>query len=181
MSSQITPATSTLEFESQAPNEKLQYRSPSPTICGDHIDKEKAENSDAVNPDTISPFRKTLILVILCTAQLFDIFNACAAIVSLPQVGFHSVSHPCQQMLKCNTQISKDLNFLPGTLTWILSGYTLTFAAFMLVAGRLADIYHPKPVFTLGFLIIGLLSIPIAASVNPVMLVVFRALQGIGT
>ncbi|KAF8991537.1 major facilitator superfamily domain-containing protein [Cyathus striatus] len=109
----------------------------------------------------LTHLRKNLILAILCLAQFFDIFNACAAIVSLPI-------------------ITQDLNFPPGTIQWILSAYTLTFAAFMLVAGRIADIIHPKPVFTVGFLVIGLLSIPIGTSVSPIMAIIFRALQGIG-
>ncbi|KAF8896092.1 major facilitator superfamily domain-containing protein [Infundibulicybe gibba] len=102
-----------------------------------------------------------LILAILSGAQFFDVFNACSAIVSLPQM-------------------ATDLQFEEGTVQWILSGYTLTFAAFMLVSGRLGDIFHPKPIFSAGFLVIGLLSIPIGASVNPIMAIIFRALQGIG-
>lgn len=62
----------------------------------------------------------------------------------------------------------------------MLSGYTLTFAAFMLVAGRLADITHPKPIFCIGYGIVGLFSIPVAASVHPIMSIVFRAVQGVG-
>lgn len=78
-------------------------------------------------------------------------------------------------------QLGKDLNFEPSSLQWVVSAYTLTFAAFMLISGRLSDIFHPKPVFVLGFLIIGLLSIPIGASVDPIMMIVLRAVQGIGT
>lgn len=62
----------------------------------------------------------------------------------------------------------------------MLSAYTLTFAAFMLISGRISDMFHPKPVFVVGFLWVGLLSIPIAASVNPIMTIVLRAAQGIG-
>ncbi|TFK33520.1 major facilitator superfamily domain-containing protein [Crucibulum laeve] len=144
------------------------YPSSCPTLQGNH-DEEKGStkeiSSNAVDvskgPTSLTPLRKILILSILCAAQFFDIFNAVASIVSLPQ-------------------ISEDLNFKPGTIQWILSGYTLTFASFMLVAGRIADILHPKPVFTAGFLVIGILSIPVGASVNPIMAVIFRALQGIG-
>ena len=50
----------------------------------------------------------------------------------------------------------------------------------MLISGRLSDIFSPKPVFVLGFLIVGLMAIPIAASTNSIMVLVFRALQGIG-
>ncbi|KAE9402344.1 MFS general substrate transporter [Gymnopus androsaceus JB14] len=85
---------------------------------------------------------------------------------------------------RCSTsvcyQLGADLGFSPAALQWVLSAYTLTFAAFLLISGRLSDIFHPKPVFVAGFLVIGLLSIPIAASVNPIMVIVLRAFQGIG-
>lgn len=64
-------------------------------------------------------------------------------------------------------------------LPWILTGYTLTFGAFQVPAGRLSDIYHPRPVFCLGFLLVGIFSILCAVSVNPIMLIVFRAVSGL--
>ncbi|KAF4571718.1 hypothetical protein EYR36_009062 [Pleurotus pulmonarius] len=110
---------------------------------------------------SLSKLRKIIILGVFCSAQFFDLFNANAVIVSLPSLG-------------------ADLNFTPGALQWILSAYTLTFASFMLISGTLSDIYHPKPIFCLGFAFLGLFSIPVAASVHPIMAIVFRALQGIG-
>ncbi|KDQ32412.1 hypothetical protein PLEOSDRAFT_1024998, partial [Pleurotus ostreatus PC15] len=85
--------------------------------------------------ESLSPIRKLVLLGVFCSAQFFDVFNASAVLVSLPSV--------------------KDLHFAPGTLQWILSAYTLTFASFMLIAGTLSDIFHPKPIFCLGFLFVG--------------------------
>ncbi|KIK53240.1 hypothetical protein GYMLUDRAFT_49413 [Collybiopsis luxurians FD-317 M1] len=119
---------------------------------------------DATKPTAqleLTKLRRNLILFVLCSSQFFDIFNASAAILSLPEMG-------------------ADLGFATGSLQWILSVYTLTFAAFMLASGRLADITHPKPIFCVGYAIVGLFSIPVAASVNPIMSIVFRAIQGIG-
>ncbi|KAL0948778.1 hypothetical protein HGRIS_008908 [Hohenbuehelia grisea] len=109
----------------------------------------------------LSSLRKFAILIVLCSAQFLDIFNANAVIVSLPRLG-------------------ADLGFSAGTLQWVLSAYTLTFAAFMLISGTVSDIFHPKPVFAIGFAVVGLFSIPIGASVHPIMTIVFRAVQGIG-
>ncbi|KAF4607679.1 hypothetical protein EYR40_000014 [Pleurotus pulmonarius] len=78
------------------------------------------------------------------------------------------------------SQLGEDLHFAPGALQWILSAYTLTFASFMLIAGTLSDIFHPKPIFCLGFSFVGIFNIPVGASVHPIMSIVFRALQGIG-
>lgn len=64
-------------------------------------------------------------------------------------------------------------------LPWILTAYTLTFGSFQVPAGRLSDIYHPRPVFCVGFLFVGIFSLICAVSVHPIMLLVFRALCGI--
>lgn len=50
----------------------------------------------------------------------------------------------------------------------------------MVTAGRLSDIYHPKPVFCGGYVLLGIFSVLCGVSVHPIMLLVFRAIQGIG-
>ncbi|KAJ8488461.1 hypothetical protein ONZ45_g13945 [Pleurotus djamor] len=122
------------------------------------VEASQAEDSEGTN---LSGIRKALMLAIVCFAQFFDLFNANAAIVSLPSMG-------------------EDLNFAPSELQWVLSAYTLTFASFLLISGTLSDIFHPNPVFVLGLLLIGLFSIPVGASVHPIMAIIFRAIQGIG-
>ncbi|KAF8991548.1 major facilitator superfamily domain-containing protein [Cyathus striatus] len=170
MASQTTPTSLEAQPVVSEPKVGVSLSTAPTLVCGDDWGKNSSADvavessspgAEAVSKNSLTPLRKNLILTILCLAQFFDIFNACAAIVALPT-------------------ISEELKFSPGTIQWILSAYTLTFAAFMLVAGRIADIVHPKPVFTLGFLVIGLLSIPVGASVNPIMAIIFRALQGIG-
>ncbi|KAF8520827.1 major facilitator superfamily domain-containing protein [Gautieria morchelliformis] len=111
--------------------------------------------------ESLKGFRKAFMLFFLCSAQFFDIFNAVSTIIALPE-------------------ISKDLHFFPGALQWVVSAYTLTFATFLLFAGRLSDIYYPKLVFSLGYFAVGVFSILCAVSVHPIMLLVFRAMQGIG-
>ena len=62
---------------------------------------------------------------------------------------------------------------------WILTGYSLTFASTMLLAGRLADRYGRLTVFRIG--LIGLLISSLAAGLAPsvILLVVARGVQGI--
>ncbi|KAI0073793.1 MFS general substrate transporter [Panus rudis PR-1116 ss-1] len=119
--------------------------------------------SSSVEPNFSSPtgWRKVAIISVLCSAQFFDIFNACASITALPSIGEH-------------------LGFTSGVLQWVLAAYTLTFGALQVPAGRLSDIYHPKPVFCIGYLALGIFSILCAVSVHPIMLIVFRAMSGIG-
>ena len=113
-------------------------------------------------PQPISRARKLGSLIVICVAQLLDIFNASSAIILLPTLG-------------------QDLGFSESELQWVLSAYALTFGSLMLVSGRIGDVFHPKPVFCAGFLVMGLFSIPVAASVHPIMTIVFRAMQGLGT
>ncbi|KAF8578503.1 MFS general substrate transporter [Ramaria rubella] len=122
-------------------------------------DEEDVLNSESPKPVTVVQRRVTLSL--LCSAQFFDIFNAVSTIIALPQ-------------------ISAALHFAPGELQWVVSAYTLTFATFLLFAGRLADIYHPKPIFCVGYVMVGIFSILCAVSTHPIMLLAFRAVQGTG-
>lgn len=148
---------------------------PTATVCSMSAraelakDLEKVENTnrnaetgpESVAQPELSSLRKALLLSVLCSAQFFDIFNAVSVIIALPD-------------------ISNALHFPSGALQWVVSAYTLTFASTFLLAGRLTDIYHAKPIFCAGYLMVGILSILCAVSVNPIMLLVFRAIQGIG-
>ncbi|KAJ3552365.1 hypothetical protein NM688_g4188 [Phlebia brevispora] len=121
------------------------------------VGKENDENDPVPTP---TGWRKIVLVTILCGAQFFDIFTACSAIAALPTIG-------------------EKLGFTAGQLPWVLSAYTLTFGAFQVPAGRLSDIYHPKPVFCIGFFCVGLFSVLCAVSVQPIMLLVFRAMCGL--
>ncbi|THH32905.1 hypothetical protein EUX98_g1244 [Antrodiella citrinella] len=109
----------------------------------------------------LSGLRKAAILAMLCSAQFFDIFNACSSIAALPSIG-------------------TDLYFTPGMLQWVLAAYTLTFGSMQVPAGRLSDLYNPKPIFIAGYLAVGIFSILCGVSIHPIMLLVFRAVSGIG-
>lgn len=49
-------------------------------------------------------------------------------------------------------EIASELQITPNDVQWVLSAYALSFAAFMLLAGRVSDIYSARYVFTIGFL-----------------------------
>lgn len=65
-------------------------------------------------------------------------------------------------------------------LEWVVDGYTLTFAAFLLTAGALGDRLGPKPVFQTGFVIFAFASLACSLSGDLVTLIVARIVQGIG-
>jgi DHA2 family methylenomycin A resistance protein-like MFS transporter len=63
---------------------------------------------------------------------------------------------------------------------WVLNAYTVAFAAAMLTAGGLADRWGARRVYLAGLLVFALASAACAAAPTVVVLVVARAVQGIG-
>ncbi len=47
--------------------------------------------------------------------------------------------------------ISEDLGVAVGDQAWVLGTYSMAFAATLLFAGRLADLYPPHIIYTIGF------------------------------
>jgi EmrB/QacA subfamily drug resistance transporter len=66
------------------------------------------------------------------------------------------------------------------TLQWVVTGYTLTLAAFLLLGGSLGDRFGRKRIFSIGATWFALASVACALAPNAVMLIAARAVQGIG-
>jgi EmrB/QacA subfamily drug resistance transporter len=67
-----------------------------------------------------------------------------------------------------------------ATLSWVLNGYTVLFAACLAPAGRLADRYGRKRLFLLGVAVFTLASALCAVAPSIPVLIAFRAVQAIG-
>ncbi|MBN8867245.1 MAG: MFS transporter [Solirubrobacterales bacterium] len=67
-----------------------------------------------------------------------------------------------------------------GSLSWVLNGYVIVFAALLMPFGRLADRIGRKRIFVAGLLIFCLASGACAAAWSVQSLVAFRVIQGIG-
>jgi EmrB/QacA subfamily drug resistance transporter len=67
-----------------------------------------------------------------------------------------------------------------GSLSWILNGYTVMFAAFLAPAGRLADRYGRRRLFLVGVAIFTAASAACAFAGSIPMLVAFRVVQAVG-
>ena len=67
-----------------------------------------------------------------------------------------------------------------AALQWVVSSYTITFAAFILSAGALGDRIGAKRVFVAGFALFTLASVVCAAAPTLLILIAARAVQGIG-
>ena len=76
--------------------------------------------------------------------------------------------------------IQEDLGATLSELQWIVTGYALTFAALMLIGGKLADAYGRRLIFVLGIVIFTLASLWCGLSATSEMLIVARIVQGAG-
>ncbi|KAJ3479488.1 hypothetical protein NLI96_g9024 [Meripilus lineatus] len=65
--------------------------------------------------------------------------------------------------------------------TWIMSAFQLTFASFLLISGRVCDIYSPKFAFISGVILLGIFTLGSGLVVDKISFIVFRALCGIAT
>ena len=105
--------------------------------------------------------RKTETLILCCLAQFMVILDVSIVNVALPS-------------------IRKDLGFSAVDLQWVVNAYTLTFAGFLLLGGRAADLLGRRAVFIAGLLLFALASLLGGLSNSQGMLVIARGVQGLG-
>jgi EmrB/QacA subfamily drug resistance transporter len=76
--------------------------------------------------------------------------------------------------------IQSDLQTDLSSLQWIVTGYALTFAALMLIGGKLADAYGRRLIFILGIAVFTLASLWCGLAGSGDMLIAARVVQGAG-
>ncbi|KAI0631657.1 MFS general substrate transporter [Trametes polyzona] len=107
-----------------------------------------------------SPLRRYVLLLIFCLAQFLDAFSNAALFPAIPSLAI---------LLHMTVEES----------TWIISAFQLTFASFLLISGRVSDVYSPKIAFIGGITVLGLLSLGAGFVTSKIPLIVLRALAGI--
>jgi EmrB/QacA subfamily drug resistance transporter len=100
-------------------------------------------------------------LAVLCTAQFVDVLDVNVVLVALPAIG-------------------RSLGMGAAELQWVVTAYALAFAGFLLLAGRLADLIGPRRLFVCGLVVFTLASLGCGLAREPLLLVVGRAVQGLG-
>ncbi|KAL5615603.1 hypothetical protein BROUX41_005642 [Berkeleyomyces rouxiae] len=115
-------------------------------------------------PEPELPFNRSrciALVVTLAGASFMNTFSAQACVIILPAIGNAvGIPHSRQQ--------------------WIVSAYTLTFGCFLILMGRIADIYGKRLIFVLGT---GWIAIMLAINPfisNEVAFDLVRGLQGLG-
>jgi EmrB/QacA subfamily drug resistance transporter len=76
--------------------------------------------------------------------------------------------------------IERDLGADLSELQWIVTGYALTFAALMLVGGKIADAYGRRLIFVVGIVVFTLASLLCGLADSSEMLIAARVVQGAG-
>jgi EmrB/QacA subfamily drug resistance transporter len=76
--------------------------------------------------------------------------------------------------------IQDDLGLSPANLQWLINAYTLVFAGFLLLGGRMGDLLGRKRLFMIGIVIFTAASFLNGIAQSSGMLIGFRGLQGLG-
>jgi EmrB/QacA subfamily drug resistance transporter len=103
--------------------------------------------------------RATLLLS--CLAQFMVILDVSVVNVALPA-------------------IRNGLHFTEVDLQWVVNAYTVTFAGFLLLGGRAADLLGRRKVFVSGLTLFALASLAGGLADSQSMLIAARAAQGLG-
>lgn len=102
-----------------------------------------------------------LVLSLVCACQFMVILDASIVNVALPS-------------------IQRDLGFTPTGLAWVVNGYLLTFAGFMLLGGRTADLFGRRRMLAAGLLLFSASSLVAGLATTAEVLVAARVTQGMG-
>jgi EmrB/QacA subfamily drug resistance transporter len=102
-----------------------------------------------------------LVLSLACACQFTVILDASIVNVALPS-------------------IQRDLGFTSTGLAWVVNGYLLTFAGFMLLGGRAADLFGHRRILVAGLLLFSVSSLVAGLATAAETLVAARAAQGMG-
>ena len=76
--------------------------------------------------------------------------------------------------------IQHNLHVATTTLQWLVSAYAVAFGGFLLLGGRLADVYGRARLYRIGLIVFVLASISGGLAVEPRLLITSRVIQGIG-
>ena len=76
--------------------------------------------------------------------------------------------------------IQRDLQTDLSELEWIVTGYALTFAALMLIGGKLADLLGRRLIFVAGLAVFTLASLACGLATSGEVLIGARVVQGVG-
>ncbi len=109
-----------------------------------------------------APTRKNMALLVIAISQLMVVLDATIVNVALNDI---------YRALRFTSQ---------ADLSWVVTGYTLTFGGFLLLGGKLADRLGRRRVFVTGAALFAVASAVGGAAQSQEMLIIARLVQGLG-
>jgi EmrB/QacA subfamily drug resistance transporter len=125
------------------------------------IPQEKIMNDRTAMGQNIAGRRSLFVLILLCSAQFMVVLDFSIVNVALPA-------------------IQVDLGFTTQNLQWIVTAYSLTFGGFLLLGGRIGDLFGRRRLFILGLVLFALASFLGGIAQSALWLILARAVQGLG-
>src|SRR5713101_553500 len=111
------------------------------------------------NPMTLDDRTRWLALYVLCLGDLMIVLDTTIVNVALPS-------------------IRQDLGFSATSLAWVVNAYLLTFGGFLLLGGRLGDLFGHRRLFMTGITLFTLASLLCGLAGSQGFLVAARTVQG---
>jgi EmrB/QacA subfamily drug resistance transporter len=105
--------------------------------------------------------RRWKALAVVCAAFFMTILDVSIVNVALPS-------------------IKRSLDFSNDNLQWVLTAYAITYGGFLLLAGRIADLFGRRRVFVVGVVVFSIASLFCGLAWSEGALIAFRAVQGFG-
>ncbi len=102
-----------------------------------------------------------LALLIVCLGDLMIVLDVTIVGVALPS-------------------IREDLGFSETSLAWVVNAYLLTFGGFLLLGGRLGDLFGHRRLFIAGIALFTVASLACGLASSQAALIGARAVQGVG-
>ena len=110
---------------------------------------------------TMDDRTKWIALLVLCAGDLMIVLDTTIVNVALPS-------------------IRTDLGFSETSLAWVVNAYLLTFGGFLLLGGRLGDLFGHRKLFVIGLTSFTAASLACGVAQSQEFLVAARAVQGLG-
>src|SRR5438309_3165105 len=117
--------------------------------------------TDDLAPTTGRSSGRWFALIVLCLGALMIVLDTTIVNVALPS-------------------IRQDLGFSETSLAWVVNAYLLTYGGFLLLGGRLGDLFGHRRLFLAGIALFTLASLACGLSTTQWMLVGARTVQGVG-
>src|SRR2546423_1128871 len=129
------------------------------------IQANRLSHREALTDDLASTTERSsgrwFALFVLCGGSLMIVLDTTIVNVALPS-------------------IRQDLGFSQTSLAWVVNAYLLTFGGFLLLGGRLGDLFGHRRLFLVGISLFTIASLACGLATSQGLLVGARAVQGLG-